>query len=86
MLGRRWQPYESHIPYLLQLKIDFNLAGMAWLRLGAARFREPLPEGHSRQRPGWAAQRLEETEEAKGGLVTLLRAAAAVRPRIIDPT
>lgn len=38
-MGRVWQPYESHLPYLLQLKIDFNLAGMAWLRLSAGRFR-----------------------------------------------
>lgn len=39
VMGRSWQPHESHIPYLLQLKIDFNLAGMGWLRLGRARFR-----------------------------------------------
>ena len=39
-MGRVWQPYESHLPYLLQLKIDFNLAGMGWLRLAAGRFRQ----------------------------------------------
>jgi hypothetical protein len=39
VLGRPWQPHESHLPYLLQLKIDFNLAGMGWLRLSHARFR-----------------------------------------------
>lgn len=38
-MNRIWQPHESHVPYLLQLKIDFNLAGMGWLRLSAARFR-----------------------------------------------
>lgn len=84
-MGRAWQPYESHLPYLLkvhaelaallhpleqragrapslscaaasllrllpdlllshppsapQLKVDFNLYGMGWLRLGQARFR-----------------------------------------------
>ena len=27
------QPYESHIPFPLQIKIDLNLAGMNWLRL-----------------------------------------------------
>ena len=39
VLGRPWQLHESHLPYLLQLKIDFNLAGMGWLRLSHARFR-----------------------------------------------
>ena len=39
VLGRPWQPHESHLAYLLQLKIDFNLAGMGWLRLSHARFR-----------------------------------------------
>ena len=38
-MGRAWQPHESHQPYLLQLKIDFNLSGMGWLRLSSARFR-----------------------------------------------
>ena len=39
VLNRVWQPHESRIPYLLQLKIDYNLAGMGWLRLRTARFR-----------------------------------------------
>jgi hypothetical protein len=95
VMGRRWQPHESHVPYLLQLKIDFNLAGMGWLRMGHARFRRercpqkgrgghwspppcvcmqwrhpraaclslhragrrwPVPEGHTRLRPGWLDQ------------------------------
>ena len=51
-MGRAWQPHESHIPYLLQLKIDFNLAGMGWLRLGQARFRSA---GRWQQREGGAA-------------------------------
>lgn len=38
-MSRVWEPHESHLPYLLQLKIDFNLSGMAWLRLAHARFR-----------------------------------------------
>jgi hypothetical protein len=27
------QPYEAHIPFPLQVKIDLNLAGMGWLHL-----------------------------------------------------
>lgn len=42
ILGRHWQPFEAHIPYLLQFKVDMNLAGMGWLHLDHARFRAPL--------------------------------------------
>ena len=31
--GKSLQPYEAHVPFLLQLKIDLNLAGMGWLHL-----------------------------------------------------
>ncbi len=44
ILGRVWQSYESHVPYLLQFKIDLNLAGMAWMTLDHCRFRTPLPD------------------------------------------
>ncbi|RMZ55343.1 hypothetical protein APUTEX25_003481, partial [Auxenochlorella protothecoides] len=70
VLGRVWQPHEAHVPYLLQFKIDFNLFGMGHLVLSRAKFREPLPSTHSRQRPGWAAQQLVHEEEpvtAAGG-------------------
>ena len=46
-MGRAWQPHESHLPYLLQLKIDFNLSGMGWLRLSTARFRWGRCSQHS---------------------------------------
>ena len=39
MLGKQWVPYEAHLPYLLQLKLDLNLAGMGWLRLQRPLFR-----------------------------------------------
>ena len=50
--GRRWQPFEAHIPFMLQLKIDFNLAGMGFLRLASVHFRAPLPSG-ARRATGW---------------------------------
>lgn len=33
VVGKSLQPYEAHVPFLLQLKIDLNLAGMGWLHL-----------------------------------------------------
>jgi hypothetical protein len=51
--GKRMQPFESHLPFLLQIKIDMNLAGMAWLRLSRVHCRVPLPDRHSGRRSGW---------------------------------
>lgn len=45
--GKIWntlmQPFESHIPHILQFFADFNLYGCAWLRLSMARFRPEIP-------------------------------------------
>jgi DNA polymerase zeta len=39
VLGRKFQPHESHVPYLLQMKVDFNLYGMGFMRLAKVLFR-----------------------------------------------
>ncbi|DBA81937.1 hypothetical protein WJX77_000726 [Trebouxia sp. C0004] len=53
IMNRSFQPHESHVPFLLQFKIDFNLYGMGLLRLGHVLFRHPVPTAaHSRH--GWA--------------------------------
>ena len=43
LMGERLQPYEAHLPFLLQVKQDFNLHGMSLMRLSRGRFRGPLP-------------------------------------------
>lgn len=43
VLGLKLQPYEAHIPYLLQFKLDWNLYGMAHLVLRAVSFRRDPP-------------------------------------------
>lgn len=40
----RHQPYEAHVPYLLQFFTDYNLQGMNFVHAAEATFREPLPE------------------------------------------
>ena len=40
VVGKGMQPYEAHIPFLLQLKIDLNLAGMGWLHLSQVIIRQ----------------------------------------------
>lgn len=40
VLGLRLQPYEAHIPFLLQFKLDMNLYGMAHMVLRTVEFRK----------------------------------------------
>ncbi|MCO5554976.1 hypothetical protein L7F22_008516 [Adiantum nelumboides] len=42
ILNRRFQPYESHIPFLLQVMVDHNLAGMGHVHLSDIKFRQPV--------------------------------------------
>ncbi|XP_054474015.1 DNA polymerase zeta catalytic subunit isoform X1 [Anoplopoma fimbria] len=64
VMNKSYQPHEGHIPYLLQLFIDYNLYGMNLLNLGAVKFRRgqskedaaavpdrPSPSGHPRISP-----------------------------------
>ncbi|KAI4310958.1 hypothetical protein MLD38_035900 [Melastoma candidum] len=41
------QPHESHIPYLLQFLVDYNLYGMGHIHLLKIKFRLPLPDTFS---------------------------------------
>ncbi|KAJ3048012.1 DNA polymerase zeta, partial [Rhizophlyctis rosea] len=43
-MDRKYQTYESHIPYLHQFFIDHNLFGMDYIHLKAGRFRMPVYE------------------------------------------
>lgn len=38
------QPHESHIPFILQFLVDYNLYGMGHLHLSKIRFRHPIPD------------------------------------------
>lgn len=38
-MNKSYQPHEGHIPFLLQLFIDYNLYGMNLLNLAAVKFR-----------------------------------------------
>ncbi|XP_072912026.1 DNA polymerase zeta catalytic subunit isoform X3 [Hemitrygon akajei] len=39
VMNKSYQPYEAHLPYLLQLFIDHNLYGMNFIHLAAVKFR-----------------------------------------------
>ncbi|CAK7340718.1 unnamed protein product [Dovyalis caffra] len=38
------QPHESHIPFILQFLVDYNLYGMGHLHLSKMKFRHPVPD------------------------------------------
>jgi DNA polymerase zeta len=38
------QPHESHIPFLLQFLVDYNLYGMGHLHVSKLKFRNPVPD------------------------------------------
>ena len=50
----RCQPYEVHFPYLLQFKVDHNLLGMDYARLGHACLRGEPPETSAAMPLPWA--------------------------------
>ncbi|KAD5317907.1 hypothetical protein E3N88_17853 [Mikania micrantha] len=43
VLEKSLQPHESHIPFLLQFLIDYNLHGMGHLHVSKIKFRHPVP-------------------------------------------
>ncbi|XP_070781827.1 DNA polymerase zeta catalytic subunit [Enoplosus armatus] len=45
VMNKSYQPHEGHIPYLLQLFIDYNLYGMNLVNLGAVKFRRSPNKG-----------------------------------------
>lgn len=45
VMNKIYQPHEGHIPYLLQLFIDYNLYGMNLVNLGAVKFRRSQSKG-----------------------------------------
>ncbi|ANM57914.1 recovery protein 3 [Arabidopsis thaliana] len=49
VLGKSLQPYESHIPFILQFLVDYNLYGMGHVHISKMKFRSPVPH-HFRPR------------------------------------
>lgn len=44
VMGRKFQPYEAHLQYLLQFMADYNLYGCDYIDVGKAKFRSPVPD------------------------------------------
>ncbi|KAM4712702.1 DNA polymerase zeta catalytic subunit isoform 2-T2 [Anableps anableps] len=45
VMNKSYQPHEAHIPYLLQLFMDYNLYGMNLINMGAVKFRRSHNKG-----------------------------------------
>ncbi|CAL1531881.1 unnamed protein product, partial [Lymnaea stagnalis] len=50
VMNKPFQPHESHIPYPLQLFIDYNLYGMNLITVGALKFRKPIKDAGSKRK------------------------------------
>lgn len=66
VLDRIVQPQESHIPYLLQFLIDYNLYGMGHLHVSKIKFRHPVPEVFSPRKAAYAFPQRDLTDKATG--------------------
>ncbi|KAG0330369.1 DNA polymerase zeta [Dissophora globulifera] len=51
IMGTKFQPFESHIPFRLQFFIDFNLYGMGWIELEEALLRNEVPDPRAGDHP-----------------------------------
>lgn len=49
VMNKCYQPHEAHVPYLLQLFIDYNLYGMNLIHLAAVKFRRARRKGDGSQ-------------------------------------
>ncbi|XP_061479614.1 DNA polymerase zeta catalytic subunit [Rhineura floridana] len=52
IMNKSYQPHEAHIPYLLQLFIDYNLYGMNLINLAAVKFRKAKKKGDTFEESG----------------------------------
>nr|XP_020660991.1 DNA polymerase zeta catalytic subunit [Pogona vitticeps] len=52
IMNKIYQPHEAHIPYLLQLFIDYNLYGMNLINLAAVKFRKAKKKGDLSEETG----------------------------------
>lgn len=57
VLDKVLQPHESHIPYLLQFLVDYNLYGMGYIHVSKIKFRHPVPEVFSKRKAAYDDQR-----------------------------
>ncbi|XP_078505271.1 DNA polymerase zeta catalytic subunit isoform X2 [Lissotriton helveticus] len=61
VMNKCYQPHEAHVPYLLQLFIDYNLYGMNLLNLAAVKFRKTRRKGDEVAGTGCHKDHLHET-------------------------
>ncbi|XP_055816734.1 DNA polymerase zeta catalytic subunit [Solanum dulcamara] len=57
VLDKSLQPHESHIPFLLQFLVDYNLYGMGHLHISKMKFRNPIPDTFSPRKANYVDRR-----------------------------
>ncbi|XP_076930223.1 DNA polymerase zeta catalytic subunit-like [Bidens hawaiensis] len=56
VLDKSLQPHESHIPFLLQFLVDYNLQGMGHLHVSKMKFRYPVPHAFTKKKSTYDGQ------------------------------
>ncbi|XWS42404.1 hypothetical protein CRYUN_Cryun16bG0011700 [Craigia yunnanensis] len=56
VLDKSLQPHESHIPFILQYLVDYNLYGMGHLHLSRMKFRNPIPDVSNPRKYNYCSQ------------------------------
>ncbi|TYI16304.1 hypothetical protein ES332_A08G245600v1 [Gossypium tomentosum] len=70
VLDKILQPHESHIPFILQFLVDYNLYGMGHLHLSGMKFRNPIPDLFHRRKfncYGQHEQKVDHLTSGSGG-------------------
>ncbi|XP_071725510.1 DNA polymerase zeta catalytic subunit-like [Rutidosis leptorrhynchoides] len=63
VLEKSLQPHESHIPYLLQFLVDYNLQGMGHLHVSNMKFRHPVPHVFTKRKANDYAQHKQQMDK-----------------------
>ncbi|XVF06076.1 hypothetical protein REPUB_Repub06bG0017200 [Reevesia pubescens] len=63
VLDKSLQPHESHIPFILQFLVDYNLYGMGHLHLSRMKFRNPIPDLFHLRKFNYYGQHVQKMEE-----------------------
>ncbi|KAM0040492.1 putative DNA-directed DNA polymerase [Helianthus debilis subsp. tardiflorus] len=64
VLEKSLQPHESHIPFLLQFLVDYNLHGMGHLHVSKMKFRHPVPHVFTKKKSTYDGQHKQQMDNS----------------------
>ncbi|KAI3694970.1 hypothetical protein L1987_77956 [Smallanthus sonchifolius] len=64
VLEKSLKPHESHIPFLLQFLVDYNLHGMGHLHVSKMKFRHPVPHVFTKKKLNFNGQHKQQMDNS----------------------